>query len=160
MASTLKNDYANGIKQAPAPFGSETISHRFEYSLSAALVVNDILVLGYLPAGSQVVDAILDSDDLDSNGAPAVVLGAGILNTGLTDIDTTKSGGTAWITGSTIGQAGTAIARPTTKAITRTPVDNTNNLPFGVKVETAPATSATSGKVGLTVVYRAAAYNG
>jgi len=152
--ATLKTDYAKGTKQMPVASGAEVVAVRMEYSLAAALALNDVLHLGDLPAGHVPVDFIADSDDVDS-GTPAIIFQAGILNTGLTAVDTTKSGGASWIGSSNIGQAG-GIARASDKAITRVPVDNVNDLPVGIVVTTGPGTGTTSGKVAGTLLYRSA----
>ena len=124
------------------------------YALSAALALNDIIVMGSLPQGCLPVDLILDSDDLDTGGSPAITLSVGILNAGQTDIDTTASGGAAWIAASTVAQAG-GLVRPTTAAITRTPVSTSEQF-WGIKVAAAPATGAATGTIGATLMYRAA----
>lgn len=158
MASTL-NSVQAAAKQPPVT-GSRAgmpVTVRFEYSLSAALVVNDIIYMGDLPAGHLPVDLMVDSDDLDSG--TAIVLQAGILNAGKTDIDATASGGAEWLGSSTVGQAG-GMARMSGKAMSRVVVDDTNDRPMGIKVSTAPATGATSGKVGFTITYRPTSFNG
>lgn len=105
-----------------------------------------------MPPGCLPVDLILDSDDLDS-GSPAITLSVGILNAGKTDIDATASGGAAWIASSTVAQAG-GLVRPTTVAITRTPVSASEQF-WGVKVTDAPTTGTTTGTIGATLMYRA-----
>lgn len=157
----LKTEHAKGVRPMPAPEGGEVIAARLNYDLAAALAVNDTIVLGFLPAGCVPVDFMLDTDDLDTNGAPTIVVQAGILTTALTGIDTTKSGGTAggWIGSATTAQAG-GIARATDKSITRVPVDDVNDLPVGLLISTGPATGATTGKIAGTLTYRNAQYNG
>ena len=123
------------------------------YSLSAALALNDIIVMGSLPPGCLPVDLILDSDDLDT-GTAAITLSVGILNAGKTDIDATASGGAAWIAASTVAQAG-GLVRPTTAAITRTPVSASEQF-WGIKVAAAPDVGTTTGTIGATLMYRAA----
>jgi len=156
--SLKQTDYAKGIKQMPNASGAEVLAVRCEFPLVAALVVNDIIELGPLPAGHVPVDFIADSDDIDTNGTPTIILQAGILNAGKTDIDTAASGGAGWIGNSTIGQAG-GIARATDKAITRMVSDRAADRPFGIKVSTGPATSAVAGVVAGTLLYRSAQYN-
>ncbi len=160
MASTLNS--AQAAASQPPVTGSRAgmpVTVRFEYSLSAALVVNDIIYMGDLPAGHLPVDLMVDTDDLDTGGSPAIVLQAGILNAGKTDIDATASGGAEWLGSSTVGQAG-GMARMAGKAMSRVAVDDTNDRAMGIKVSTAPATGATSGKVGFTITYRPTSFNG
>src|SRR3989304_3625397 len=47
------------------------------YALTAALVVNDVIQMFKLPSGATVHEVILASDDLDSNGTPAIALDVG-----------------------------------------------------------------------------------
>lgn len=157
--ATLKNAFANRVHAMPEAQGAEVVSHRLEYSLGAALALNDIIHLGFLPANHVPVDVMVDSDDLDTNGAPAIIYQAGVLNADEDDIDTTASGGASWIGSSDIGQAG-GMARATGIAISRVPRSEHADLPIGIKVSTAPATGATSGKVGMTISYRAAYQEG
>ncbi len=156
----LKSEYAKGVRPMPVAQGSEIVAVRLEYSLLAALALNDVLYLGDLPEDHVPVDCILDADDLDTNGVPTITLDVGILDAAKTGIDVTAdSGGGKWITASTIGQAG-GLARPTTKEITRVVPKSASRRAVGVKVAAGPATGAVAGKVGLTLLYRAAAYGG
>lgn len=153
----LKTNYANGVYPMPTCDDAAPRVVRMEYSLAAALALNDVIYSGDLPADHVPVDFILDSDDVDTNGAPAVILAVGIINATDNGLSTAaEDGGAAWLAGSTIGQAG-GMARPTTNVITRvTPTSSSRRV--GVHVSTAPATGATTGKVGLTLTYRAANY--
>lgn len=153
----LQTNHAKGVRPMPTADGDEVIACRMEYNNAVAYALNDVVEMGLLPAGHLPVDMILDADDLDSNGAPAILLSVGILNAGKTAIDTAaSSGGAAWITNSNVAQAG-GIARPTAAAITRVAVDNTNSRSVGVLVATGPATG-TAGKIGMTMLYRSSQY--
>lgn len=151
----FKSNYAKGINAMPVAQGAEIVVAKLVYEIAAALALNDILHMGDLPAGHVMVDCHIASDDLDTDGAPAIVLEAGILNTAKTAIDVTKSGGAEWLDGSTIAQAG-GFQRATNAAIARVPADDANNLPIGIDVGTAPATGAVTGTIELTVMYRSA----
>jgi hypothetical protein len=128
----------------------DVVSVRGEFSLAAALVVNDIIEMGWLPANCVPVDVIVDTDDLDTG--TAAVLEAGIVGDPFrgTAADTTDTN--AFIDASTVGQAG-GIARmnvvtgPRLASVSRP-------RRFGIKVATAPTTSATTGKIGMTLLYR------
>jgi hypothetical protein len=159
MASILQNDYAKGVKIQPIGDDSDVVSIRLEYNLAAALVINDVLDLGFLPAGHVPVDCMLDSDDLDTNGTPTITLSVGVLNAGKTAISTAAAdGGAAWILASTVAQAG-GLVRPTIAAITRCASSETPRS-VGVLVAAAPATGTAVGKVGLTFSYRPSCYGG
>lgn len=149
-----QSDTDKGMKPMPVATGSEVVAVREEISLAANPGVGDILAMLDLPADHVPVDAILDADDLDTNGAPTVTLDVGVLNAAKDNIDVTAaSGGGKWITASTVGQAG-GLVRPTTKEITRVQASSANRK-VGVRVNAASATFA-AGKVGLTLMYRAA----
>ena len=68
-----------------------------EYT-TGQLELNDVLEMGYIPAGATLVGFLLFSDDLDSNGAPALVrkitVGSTDVATGLT---TGQSAGGAYV---------------------------------------------------------------
>jgi len=156
--SLLQTNYAKGIYPMPTADDSDVIAVRMEYSLAAALALNDVIEMGPLPADHVPVDCVLDADDLDTNGAPTITLSVGILNAGKTAISTAAAdGGAAWIAASTVAQAG-GLVRPTVSAITRVAPDAANDRPMGVLVAAGPATGAATGKVGLTVMYRASSY--
>lgn len=156
--ATLKSSFAAGLQNVPDPFGSELQVVKVNIAVSATLAANDILYMMDLPVDTVPVDFILDSTDIDTGGSPSVTLTVGLLNADATDIST------AWLTASTIGQAG-GMARPTTAACvqtaprTATPSGSTPTgtqlTKVGVKVAAAGATPA-AGTVGLTMFYRAA----
>jgi hypothetical protein len=150
MPSFLKSDWAKGKKATPVPDQGGVIAcETFEYSLSAALALADIIEIGILPGNARIVDAIIDTDDLDTGGSPALTLDVGIMSGTVGDADTARTVGTELFAASTIGQAG-GMARTTKgQRSTPTPLDRS----IGVKVAAAPATGATSGKIRLTVFY-------
>jgi len=153
--TTYNTDYANGVKRMPEAQGAEVVVARMSFDLTAALALDDIIRLGALPPGHVPVDAFIDSDDLDSNGSPAIDLELGILNAAEDDIDTTASGGAAWTgTDDIIAQSG-GLSRADIAAITRVVPDASAEQMMGIHVTTAPATGATSGTIGVTVLYRA-----
>jgi hypothetical protein len=100
-----KSAHAKGIVPTPVAVGCEVVACRAEFVLSADLAVNDIIEMMQLPAGHVPVDLILDTDDLGTTGA----VGVGLLNSGKTDIDTTASGGAAWLTGGDVATAATGL---------------------------------------------------
>ena len=63
----------------------DVVVNRFEIDLGSAplkgvtLAQDDILDIGIIPATSQVVDVVIDSDDLDSNGSPTIAFNVGVL---------------------------------------------------------------------------------
>lgn len=155
MPFTNSNDYLTGRKPTVFPAGAEVVAVRYPIALVAAdLDENDIGAVGILPAGCVPVGVLVDSDDLDTNAAPAIALSVGVLNGDGDDLSTAAAdGGAAWGTGLTVAQAGGQV-QVLSKALARvaaTGVDRT----VALKVTTAAATKA-AGTVGVTLLYRAA----
>ena len=155
MSFANSNDYLDGRKPVISPSGPEVVAVRFAISLGTGdLALNDIGKVGILPAGCVPVGLKVDSDDLDSNGAPAIVASVGILNATLDDISTaTADGGAAWGTGLTVAQAGGQVD-VLSKAISRVQASGSDRF-VGVKFTTAAAT-AVAGVLGLTLFYKSA----
>ena len=152
--SLLKTKNALGVYPMPSADGSGVIAVRMEYSIAAVLALNDVIYMGDLPANHVPVDFMLDSDDV-SAGAD-VVMAVGIINATDNGLSTEAAdGGAAWLSGSTIGQAG-GMARPTTNVLSRVAASESSRR-VGVHISTA-ATTTTTGKVGLMLQYRAAHY--
>jgi hypothetical protein len=110
---------------------------------STALASGDLIELATIPAGLKVLDYKIIFPDVDSGGSPAFAFSIGVENTGGTDL-----GSEVWATGLTTGQA-SAIYRPTTAAAFEG--DSTVDRKIAIKVTTAAATYAGSGKFGRVV---------
>lgn len=112
-----------------------------DYALAAALAVNDTVELCKLPAQHIPVDFVLDTDDLDTGGSPAIVV-----EVGLYDLDqTTVVDRDAFILSSTVGQAG-GMARMDNRAGFRIAPADVDRLVV-LTVTTGPATGATTGTI-------------
>lgn len=141
-------DNATGISSCQA---GEIRGKRFEFDIAVegggvALALNDTIELGILPPQHVPVDFILDSDDVDTNGSPLVSFNVGTLGVG-GDPD-------AFIAGSTIGRTGGLANMDQRAGIRLAPSDTARKV--GVTVSAAPATGTTTGKIGGTLLYRAA----
>lgn len=147
MATALKTARITNNQPAPTADQNGVIAVRAEYSLLAALVINDTIDFAKIPAGHVPVDVILDSDDIDS-GAGA------IFQVGLRAANGTTDDPDAFIKDSNVGQAG-GVARANVATAFRIG-SHTADRNVYLTVSTAPATSATSGKIGVTVLYRPA----
>lgn len=110
-----------------------------QFTLAAALALNDVLQSPVLSAGSTIVDVMLVTSDLDSNGTPLITLGVG-----------PGTAPTQFIAASTVGQAG-GVARA--NAVTAQPLTLTQDDTIDVTVSAAPATGATTGTVTLHVFF-------
>jgi len=107
-----------------------------EYNLTAALALNDVINMVKIPAGATVLDMILVSDNLDTNGAPTITLDVG---------DNTVAN--YYINASLIGQTN-GIERMAAHPKTYTAEDM-----LSVTVATGPATGAVAGNISFTVFY-------
>jgi len=150
----FRSAFMSGTTPVPVPSGPENITIEAPVATPGSLALNDVLEFFDLPAGALPVDFVLDSTDIDSG--TAIVMSVGFLNAGKTAILVdAPSGGAAWLTGATIGQAG-GIVRPTVPAMFRvTPTAAARTI--GVLITTAAGTPA-AGTVTLSMVYRASRY--
>jgi hypothetical protein len=133
----------------------DVVSNRYEADLAVTplkgvtLAANDIIDVGIIPANATVVDVILDSDDLDTGGAPALAFDVGIMSGTPGDTVTARTCGAEFFSASTLAQAG-GVARSTLKTTFRVaPVGYDRSV--GIKITTAAATLATTGKLGVSV---------
>lgn len=125
-----------------------------EATLTDALAANDLIVLGVLPADCMLVDLIFTSDDLDSDGTPAIVMDVGILNAAEDDLETNQT----IISATDVGQAGGVVRGNIKNMYDRTYIDvSTSDRKIAAKVTTVAATPA-AGKVRASILYRAAEY--
>ena len=143
-----KTDYALGTIATPVAAGCELVACRASFTLTADLGVGDLIQMMDLPAGHVPVDIILDFDAMGA-GTVSVALA----NTGKTDIDTTASGGAAWLTGGAVTSAGGLRADSAgLRAMSRCVTSQSANQAIVVKIVTD--TTATTGTIGLTLLYR------
>jgi hypothetical protein len=150
MASLYRSAWAKRYKShVYGDCAGDVVVNEYEYSLTGALVLNDIIEIGALPAFHQVVDVILVTDDLDTDASPAVKLDVGIMSGTYGDNDGSRTCGNEFFAADTTAPAG-GVARMTAKGGFR--VDSVDyDRGIGVKVNTAPATGATTGKINLLV---------
>lgn len=112
---------------------------RGEYTILAALVINDKVNLFYLPKNARVIGGFIKSDDLDSNGSPLIALSVG------------DAGSlTRYFSSSTVAQAGGVDA---TMQATGIDYLNTAKTLVILSVTAAPATSATTGTIVVSITY-------
>lgn len=137
-----------------ADCAGEEVAQLFEIALpAAALVANDIIELGVLPAYNSISDAILVCDDLDTGGTPALAFDVGIMSGEVGDKDSVRTCGAEIFAASNVGQAG-GVARTTlASAFTIAATDKDRSI--GVKITTAAATQAVGAKLRLMLKYRA-----
>lgn len=150
MPKIFQSAVAMGLIGMPyAAFAGVVVAKRATVSVPADLAADDVLEMILVPPGHRVVDLIVDSDDLDTNGTPTIALDVGFM-TGTPGVaDSTRTVDQTFMVGSAVAQAG-GIARPTAKTAMRdTPNDSIRAI--GIKVATAGATKA-AGTIGLTAL--------
>jgi len=165
----FQSQFATGKYGTPIDSSGDVVALKVDFPVSAAMVdsggvvranfaANDVIEMFDLPAGHVIDDLVLVSDDIDSNGAPAVSLSVGFINTTDNGLDVSAAnGGAALIAASNIGQAG-GVARPTTAATWRiAPQESGARRRVGILVVAAPATLQ-AGTLSLVARLRSAHY--
>jgi hypothetical protein len=148
LHATTYGDVYSGVKPARnQPITAEPLELVVPFWLgttngTVAPVVNDIVALCEVPAGVEIADWIIQSEDADSNGTPTLDFTLGSLNAGLTDISTTYLAAVA------VGKTGGVTRATTTAHYTEA---NTAKRVIGIKWTTAAATFV-AGKKGLLVL--------
>ena len=148
-----QTDWAKGIKPTPYPhYAGEVVAQRFTFTVPTDIALNDIIEMAILPNGNVPYDVVFDSDDLDTNGAPAIVWDCGIMSGTPGDTVSARTCGDELLDGITTSQGG-GVVRPTlAKAFSITPSGSDRSI--GLKLVAAAATPA-AGTVGLTVFFGA-----
>lgn len=152
--------YTRGALRTSVPDSGEVVAVRYKFALTTAILgaANDIVDLGVLPANCRVVDAVLDADDMDSNGTPTLAFDVGIM-TGRpgdaldTDGVTARTCGNEFFAASTVGQAGGSARMSAKGGFRVAPVGYDRSI--GLKIQAAAATPV-AGEIGLTVFMQSA----
>ena len=142
---TIKqSNWAKGIiVTTTSDCAGEVVCERFTFTVTENLTSADIIELGVLPAGSTVVDAILDTGNL----GVGVTITSGIMSGVVGDKDAARTCGSELFS----AVANNAIVRPSTSsAFTIAPVNADRSL--GVKV--SGNVTAANQVVALSVFYK------
>lgn len=139
MASIFKSNLVTGHRMSGMGQGSQEVVVYATYTVTAALVVNDVIQMVKVPSGAIITGVTIGATDLDTNGAPAIVLDVG-------DGDDTDR----FIDGATVGQGG---GSSDTLAVAGFGYTYSADDTIDVIVQVAPATGATSGTISLRVAY-------
>lgn len=130
--------------------GDKIVNEFFIDLTAAQLVANNIFDVGILPAFHTVVDAVLITDDLDSNGTPLVSLDVGLLTgTPGDNVSSTRVCGAEFFSADTTARTG-GVSRMSLASGFRVQPTGTDRS-IGLKVNAAPATAAAAGRVRLLV---------
>ena len=171
--STLKIAPDLYAQPAKSPISGARYDYREISLLAADLITTQIVALAILPAGCRLLDAFIESGDLDS-GSPAITVNVGILNTyynkkeasvaapaaynsgGVTDTGVTPAlvSGQNLFTSEAVSQAG-GRANMSLAACHAIGVDYNNDRIIAVQLAIAPAT-AQAGFLGVGVLFDAA----
>lgn len=144
MATTFVATKGHADYPVAAPTsGKQPVTVYSSYDITAALVINDVIQMIRVPEGATIISVTLGSDDLDTNGAPAITLDVGDGG----DVD-------RYIAASTIAQAGTIPVEGILK--TGFGYTYTTEDTIDVMVKAAPATGAATGTIRLSATYMGA----
>lgn len=133
----------------------DIVRNRYELDLAGTVLkgvtlqAGDIIDMGPLPANYTVMGMTIDTDDLDSNGTPALAFDVGIMSGRVGDTASARTCGAEFFSGSTIAQTG-GVERTSLKTAFRV-VPTGADRSIGLKVTAAAATQATSGKLAINV---------
>jgi hypothetical protein len=140
MASTFQSVQVTRGDPPKTPRNGGTITVYGEYEILAALVVDDVIQMVPIPKGARILDVHINTDELDSDGTPEMVLDVG--DTDGTDDTDRYIDGTA---------ASPVLARMNN--IAGFGYEFLANGTIDIHVETAPETGATSGTLKLVATY-------
>ncbi|MEK1928576.1 MAG: hypothetical protein AAAC47_02095 [Pararhizobium sp.] len=145
----LQSNAAKGILAIAYPgFAGQAVTQRHTINVPANVAANDILEMLPIPPGCRVADIIVDSDDLDTNGAPAITIDVGVMSGEFGSTDPARTCGAEFFSASTLGQAG-GVARPTLASAYRV-LHSPTERSVGIKIKTVAATPA-AGTIGVTL---------
>lgn len=134
-----KSKFANRVKPVPSVISALIATIAYDFTTETALANGDIIDLGPIPAGLEIVDVVAIFDDHDAHASPTVTMSVGILNSGKTALNST-----GFIVDSTAAQTG-GVARATTTTAYLLAA-GTAERSLGVIVTAAVATAAAVGK--------------
>lgn len=119
-----------------------------EYTVEAALALNDIVEMAAVPAGMLIADATFVCDDTDSGGAPAIVLNIGLMSgdylAALDGAGAARTCGAELFSAITTAQAGGAVRASAATAFQQS--SGIADRSVGIKVATAAATLTAGAK--------------
>lgn len=142
--ATFKTLHAEGSIPMPIPFDQAVVAERMEYAIGAALGAEDIIILGFLPEDCVPTDLVVDTDAMGGSCAAKV----GLLNADGDDLE-----GTPWVAAAALAAAGGVRADAAgLRAMARLPA---SDKPRPVAMYVNVLGTATTGKVGVTLQYRA-----
>ena len=147
--SIFQSNAAKGTLPTAYPgFAGQAVTQRFAIQVPTNVAANDILEMLPIPPGCRSAEIIVDSDDLDTGGAPAITFDVGIMSGEFGSTDPARTCGAEFFLNSTLAQAG-GVARPTLASAYRVAVSPTERS-IGVKIKTVAQTPQ-AGTIGVTL---------
>jgi len=141
MPTFYQSDVVLGRTPARIESGPCIVSQRSLFLVRAAFAAGDIIEALVLPADHVIVDALIDSDDLDAHATPALAYDVGLMSGSVGLKDLNRAVGAQLFSAATTGQAA-GIARATARtAFTQAPASVDRSI--GIKITTKPATDLT-----------------
>lgn len=138
MASTFKADnYSDPFETSPLP---HAIVRPFKYTVGAALVIEDVILLVPIQAltGIVLLEYYIDIPDLDTHGTPTLTFDLGFDGTNEED---------DLVDGATVGQAVGKLTPAGNGVAGAMPKTLTSDKILQLHADAAPATGATSGTI-------------
>lgn len=150
----LKWSQAGGSGNVVYPdCAGDIVQNNYEIDLSQSplkgvtLQVGDIIDLGLIPGTMTVTDVTLVSDDLDTGGSPALAFDVGVMSGTPGDTVTARTCGNEFFAASNVAQAGGVVRMSKAAGFRVAPVGYDTSI--GLKITTAAATLATTGKLNV-----------
>lgn len=134
--------------------GYEPIAIVGDYVTPASVIVNDVIEMCVLPAGYVPISVTVLTEDLDSDGTPAVTLDCGIVSGTPGVVDSARTCGNEAFAASTVGQAGGIAVAVKTDFGFLAPTDADRSI--GLKIAAAADAAVTGAKIRMTVLARPA----
>lgn len=132
----------------------DTFANDYFIDVTAAqIVLNDILEIGTLPAYRTVADAVLITDDLDTNGGPVLALDVGIMSGTVGDTNPARTCGNEMFAADTTARTGGVARMSKKEGFLIKPTEEDRSI--GVKIQAAAGTAA-GGRIRLRVWFHAA----
>jgi hypothetical protein len=142
MPMTQSDSAKVGFAGAPYPDAhGEVIAKRFTKTVVAGdLALNNIIEMAVIPGNCRVVDMVLNSDDLDSNGTPLLAMDVGVMSGNTGENNAARTCGQEFFVGSVAAQTGVSQRMSAKTGWRVAPVESQRSI--GVKITAAPATFA------------------
>lgn len=142
MANINATNVVTGAVENPKYIQSGVVTEIYSAAVTTSLALADTVTGPKIPANCTLLNVILDSDDLDTNGSPTIKWDVGISGTAA-----------KFISASTVSQAGGIATANVAGTVGYTPTSDTAVI---AKVNTAAATAA-AGTIRIAIVYTASA---